>query len=204
MGGGNSKNSKPPSPPPPPPPLPKYFISNNVQTDDSNYRPVRNVIETELPTLPVTETKVYNLKSSLTYPSSSVDKNGTVLLNQYASNMEIQYANNYHVQNEMLQKLKDLQSTNQTKVIILNKQSYNLNWYNWIFLCIYIVFVCIFIFFSFLGKKMYNYSFLFKICICLLFIIFPFIITPLEQQLLKFVSYIIHFFNGSPYISPAY
>jgi len=199
MGGSSSKPS-----PPPPPPLPKYFISNNIQQNNDSNRPVRNVIETELPTLPVTETKVYDLNSSLTYPSSSIDNNGTVLLNQYASNMEIQYANNYHNQNEMLKKFKDLQSINESKVIIYNKQTYNLNWYNWTFFCIYIILVCIFIFFSFLGKKMYSFSFIFKLSICLLFIIFPVLITPLEQHFFKFVSYIINFFNGSPYISPSY
>jgi hypothetical protein len=201
MGGNSSKSRSPP----PPPPLPKYYLSNNIQQDDNiSSQPIKNVIETELPTLPVTETKVYDLKSSLTYPSSSIDNNGTVLLNQYASNMEIQYANNYHIQNEMLKNLKDLQSANKSKSIDLNKKTYNLNWYNWILFCIYIILVFIFISFSFLGKKMYNFSFILKCCLCLIFIMFPLLITPLEQLFFKFVSYIIHFFNGSPYISPSY
>lgn len=137
------------------------------------------------------------------YPGSNVtDK--TVSFNPYSANMEIQYANNYHIQNEMLQKFKDMQSTNTSKVYNLKIQSNNLNWYNWILVLIYIVLVFIFIVFSFIGKKMTNWPFLLKIAVSVLLVLFPFFITYIEQILMKIFSYIINFINGSVYISPSF
>ena len=127
-----------------------------------------------------------------------------VSLNPYASNMEIQYANNYHIQNEMLKNFKDTQSTYETKVTNLQVQTYNLNWYNWILVIIYGVFAFMFIAFSFVGSKMSNWSFLLKIVMASLLVLFPFFITLVEQIFMKMFSYILNFINGSVYISPSF
>jgi hypothetical protein len=139
------------------------------------------------------------------YPGANVNNsNKTVSLNNYSANMEIQYANNYHIQNEMLQKFKDMQSTNTSKVNNLLVQTYNLNWYNWILVLIYGGLVLVFVVFVFVGKKMGNWPFILKIIVCLILGLFPFFITFIEQLLMKLFSYIMNFINGSVYISPSF
>lgn len=138
------------------------------------------------------------------HPGTSITKDGILSLNPYSANMEIQYANNYHIQNEMLQKFKDMQSIHSSKVNNLKDQTYNLNWYNFILVCIYGFLVFIFIVFSFIGKKMSNWPFLLKITISVLLVTFPFFITFIEQLLMKIFSYIINFINGSVYVSPSF
>lgn len=137
------------------------------------------------------------------YPGANITEN-TVSLNPYSSNMEIQYANNYHIQNKMLQKFKEMQSTNSSKVNNLKEQTYNLNWYNWILVLIYGVLAFMFIVFSFVGKKMSNWPFLLKIVISVLLVLFPFFITFILQLLMKIFSYIMNFINGSVYTSPSF
>jgi len=70
------------------------------------------------------------------YPGANVT-NDKVTFNPYSANIEIQYTKNYQTQNEMLQKFKDMQSTNTSKVKNIIVQTYNLNWYNWILVLIY-------------------------------------------------------------------
>jgi lipopolysaccharide export LptBFGC system permease protein LptF len=143
-----------------------------------------------------------------TLPGSNtkVDSNGNYVttFNTYSANMEIQYANNYHIQNEMLKKMRESQSTNASKVNYLKIDSYNLNWYNGVFFIIYCVLVLIFIAFSFIGRKMMNMSIYLKICICITFILFPFFITRLEILFMYLFNYILNLFNGTPYIHPNY
>ena len=127
-----------------------------------------------------------------------------VMLNPYSADMETQYTNNYHIQNEMLQNFKDKQSTNETKVNTVKVQTYNLNWYNFILTCIYLTLAFIFIVFCFVGKKMSNLPIFTKITVAVIFIIFPFVITYIEQIAMKIFSYILNFMNGSVYISPSY
>lgn len=127
-----------------------------------------------------------------------------VMLNPYSADMETQYVNNYHIQNEMLQKFKDKQSTNETKVNTVKVQSYNLNWYNLILAYIYMGLTFIFIVFCFVGKKMSNLPIFVKIAVAIIFVIFPFVITFIEQIAMKIFSYILNFMNGSVYISPSY
>jgi hypothetical protein len=104
----------------------------------------------------------------------------------------------------MLQNLKDSQSVNDTKVTNLKTQIYNLNYYNFIVVCIYLGLVAIFILFSFVGKKMSDWPFYLKIIILGLMVLFPFFITFIEQTFLKIISFVWNLFNGSPYISPDY
>jgi hypothetical protein len=137
------------------------------------------------------------------YPGTNI-KNNTVLLNPYSANMEKQYANNYHIQNEMLQNFKDIQSTNVSKINNLKVQAYNLNWFNFILVIVYAVLVFIFVVFVFIGKKMGDWPFILKIVASSILILFPFFITFIEQLLMKMVSYIINFNNGSVYISPSF
>lgn len=137
------------------------------------------------------------------YPGANVT-NDKVTFNPYSANMEIQYAKNYQTQNEMLQKFKDMQSTNTSKVKNLIVQTYNLNWYNWILVLIYGGLLFVFIVFSFVGKKMSNWPFILKIVIGILLILFPFFITFIEQILMKIFSYILNFLNGSVYIRASY
>ena len=137
------------------------------------------------------------------HPGANITNN-ILSLNPYSANMEIQYANNYHIQNEMLQNFKDMQSTNSSKVNNLKEQTYNLNWYNFIFVCIYGFLVFIFIVFSFVGNKMSNWPFLLKIVISAVLVMFPFFITFIEQLLMKIFSYVMHFINGSVYASPSF
>ena len=118
--------------------------------------------------------------------------------------MEIQYANNYHIQNEMLQNFKDMQSTNMTKVNNLHVQTYNLNWYNFIMVFIYIGLALIFIVFCFVGKKMSDWSIFLKITVVLIFIFFPFVITSIEQGAMKLFSYCFNFISGSVYIGASF
>lgn len=137
------------------------------------------------------------------YPGAII-KDNTVSLNPYSANMEKQYANNFHIQNEMLQKFKDMQSTNSTKVNNLQVQTYSLNWYNWILVLFYGILVFIFVVFTFIGKKMSDWPFILKIVVASILIIFPFFITFIEQLLMKLFSYIMNFINGSVYISPSF
>jgi hypothetical protein len=137
------------------------------------------------------------------HPDSSI-KGDIISLNPYASNMEIQYANNYHIQNEMLKNFKDTQSTYETKVTNLQEQTYNLNWYNLILVIIYGVFSFMFIVFSFVGKKMSDWSFLLKIVMAAVLVLFPFFITLIQQIFMQMFSYILNFINGSVYIKPSF
>jgi hypothetical protein len=140
-----------------------------------------------------------------TIPGYKIDVTAKhVMLNPYSSDMETQYANNYHIQNEMLHNFKDKQSTNETKVNTIKVQTYNLNWYNLILAYIYIGFTFIFIVFCFVGKKMSNWSIYAKIIVVIIFILFPFVITLIEQVAMKIFSYILNFMNGTAYISPSF
>lgn len=130
--------------------------------------------------------------------------NGHVIFNPYSADMEIQYANNYHVQNEMLQNFKDKQSTNETKVNTVKVQTYNLNWYNLILAYIYMGLTFVFVVFCFVGKKMGNWPIVTKIIIAVIFILFPFIITSIEQLCMHLFSYVLNFMNGSVYVSPSF
>lgn len=141
--------------------------------------------------------------SSVNAPGGNLIGNA-LTMNAYSANMEIQNANYYHIQNEMLQKFKGMQSVNSSKVNNLKVETYNLNWYNVITAYIYIGFALIFIIFCFVGKKMANWSVFSKIMISVIIILFPFVITSLEQILMKMFSYIMNFTNGSPYVSPSY
>lgn len=137
-------------------------------------------------------------------PFTDPSGNASIKLNPYAADLEIQYINNYHIQNKMLQNLKDFQSINDTKVTNLKTQIYNLNFYNFIVVCIYLGLVAIFILFLFIGKKMTNWNLPLKIVLAALLILFPFFITFIEQTFLKIISFCWNLFNGSPYISPSY
>jgi len=140
-----------------------------------------------------------------TTPGSGIDnQSDVVIFNPYSANMEIQYANNYHIQNEMLQNFKDKQSTNDTKINNIKVQTYNLNWYNLIFFYNYIGLAFIFIIFCFIGKKMSNWSIYLKIIVACIFLIFPFTITFIEQSAMKLFSYCLNFMNGSVYISASF
>lgn len=141
--------------------------------------------------------------SSVNAPGGNLIGNA-LTMNAYSANMEIQNANYYHIQNEMLQKFKDMQSVNDSKVNNLKVETYNINWYNVITAYIYIGLALIFIIFCFVGKKMANWSVFSKIMISVIIILFPFVITSLEQILMKLFAYIMNFTNGSPYISPSY
>ena len=79
------------------------------------------------------------------YPCSTTTDDSSVTFNTYSANMEIQYANNYHAQNEMLRKFKDQQSTRDSKSAYLKQQTYSLNWYNWLFLWVYVAIGLLFI-----------------------------------------------------------
>jgi magnesium-transporting ATPase (P-type) len=136
-------------------------------------------------------------------PGYTVDGDKT-LFNTYSANMEIQYTNNYHAQNEMLKKLKDQQSTRDSKSAYLKEQTYSLNWYNWIFLWVYVAFGFLFIVFCFIGKKTANWSVATKILIASIVILFPIFINPLERSLLDLYSFIVNLITGSAYISPSY
>lgn len=145
---------------------------------------------------------LYSVPGGKTY----VDANGrsNIRLNPYSADIEAQYINNYHVQNEMLQKLKEFQSGNDSKVSNLKIQIYNLNYYNYIVLWIYLGLSLIFIIFCFFGNKMSNLSFLLKVLLSALLVLFPFFITTIEQGLLKIISFVWNLVNGSAYISPSY
>jgi len=147
---------------------------------------------------------VADLNPNIT-PGSGIDKpSNVVIFNPYSANMEIQYANNYHIQNEMLQNFKDKQSTNDTKVNTIKVQTYNLNWYNLSMFYIYIGLAFIFIVFCFVGKKMANWSIFLKIIVAFIFILFPITITFIEQSAMKLFSYGLNFMNGSVYSSPSF
>jgi hypothetical protein len=118
--------------------------------------------------------------------------------------MEIQYANNYHAQNEMLRKFKDQQSTRDSKSAYLKQQTYSLNWYNWLFLWVYVAIGFIFIVLCFVGKKMVNLHISIKIAVASIVILFPIFINPLERALMDLYSYIVNLVTGSAYISPSY
>lgn len=140
-------------------------------------------------------------------PGSTYRKNGNTLIigmNPYSSNMETQYVNNFHIQNQMLQKFKDMQSTSDTKVTTLKTQNYNLNYYNLILVFIYFGLLVLFILFCFIGKKMSSWSFWAKLGIIFIYILFPFCITFIEQVLMKTFSYLFNFFSGTVYIRPSY
>lgn len=147
-----------------------------------------------------------NNNNTLPGSNTKIDSNGDYVttFNTYSANMEIQYANNYHIQNEMLKKMRESQSTSESKVKYLKIDSYNLNWYNGVFFIFYCIFVLIFIVFSFIGKKMMNMSIYLKIGIITIFILFPFFITRLEILSMYLFNYILNLFNGTPYIHPNY
>ena len=127
-----------------------------------------------------------------------------VLFNPYSANMEIQYVNNYHAQNDMLKKFKEQQSTRDSKTSYLKEESYSLNWYNMVFLCIYVALGILFIVFCFIGKKTANWSIFTKILIASTVLIFPIVINPLERSLMDLYSYVVNLITGSAYISPSY
>ena len=108
-------------------------------------------------------------------PGYTVDGDKT-FFNTYSANMEIQYANNYHAQNEMLKKFKDQQSTRDSKTAYLKEQSYSLNWYNWMFLWVYVALGFLFIVLCFIGQKTANWSLVTKILIASIVLLFPIII----------------------------
>lgn len=147
-----------------------------------------------------------NNNNTLPGSNTKIDSNGDYVttFNTYSANMEIQYANNYHIQNEMLKKMRESQSTSESKVKYLKTDSYNLNWYNGVFFIFYCIFVLIFIVFTFIGKKMMNMSIYLKIGIITFFILFPFFITRLEILFMYLFNYILNLFNGTPYIHPNY
>lgn len=140
-------------------------------------------------------------------PGSTYNVNGNTLtigMNPYSSNMETQYVNNFHIQNQMLQSFKDMQSTSNSKVNTLEIENYNLNSFNLILVYIYFGLLVLFILFCFVGNKMSNWSIWAKIGIIFVYILFPFYITFIEQVLMKTFSYLFHFFSGSVYIRPSY
>lgn len=139
-----------------------------------------------------------------TLPGYRKDMLNRVLFNNYSANIEIQYANNYHAQNGMLKKFKDQQSTRDSKTAYLKEQTYSLNWYNWLFLWVYVALGFLFIVFCFVGKKMANWNMLTKCLIASIVILFPIIINPLERSLMDLYSYIVNLITGSAYISPSY
>lgn len=140
-------------------------------------------------------------------PGSKYTQSGDSLkieMNQYSSNMETQYVNNFHIQNQMLQGFKETQSTNDSKAKSLEIQNYNLNSYNLILVYIYFGLLALFILFCFIGKKMSSWSFWTKFSIIFVYILFPFCINFIEQVLMKMFSYLMNFFNGTVYINPSY
>ena len=127
-----------------------------------------------------------------------------ILFNTYSANMEVQYANNYHAQNKMLKQFKDQQSTRDSKTAYLKEQSYSLNWYNWLFLWVYVALGFLFIVSCFFGKKTANWSIFTKILIASIVLLFPIVINPLERSLMDLYSYVVNLITGSAYISPSY
>ena len=136
-------------------------------------------------------------------PGYTVDGDKT-LFNNYSANMEIQYATNYQKQNEMLKKFKDQQSTRDSKSAYLKEQTYSLNWYNWVFLWVYLSLGFLFIVVCFIGKKTSNWSLITKLLIVSIVILFPIFINPLERASMDLYSYIVNLITGSAYISPSY
>jgi len=138
--------------------------------------------------------------------NTKLDSSGNYVttFNNYSANMEIQYAQNFQVQNEMLKKWKEFQSISESKVKYMIIDNYNLQLYNGAFFILYCILVLIFIVFCFISQKMNYMSIYSKIGICLVFILFPFFITYLEIFLFKQFNYFLNLFNGTPYISPNY
>jgi hypothetical protein len=138
------------------------------------------------------------------YNVEETSTNASVFFNNYSSNMEVQYTNMFHVQNRLLQNLKDLQNTKTVKVNYQNEQIRYLNFINLILVVFYYIFTFIFLIFVFIGKKMGNWPLLSKILILIILPLFPFFITTFEKILWKILIFIQTLITGNVYMSQNY
>lgn len=83
-------------------------------------------------------------------------------------------------------------------------QIQRLNWFTYLLIWLYFILSTIYLWILFVGNKASSYTPFYKVGVLVGLMVFPFIITPIEMFVLRFITFVIETVVGNVYKRPDY